>query len=82
MENDMGWAVLKQTESFTLHIRCENCMRESEKLVAVPVGEDAPRDAEELMGSVYLESIPYRCRPCGSVIGRLIGISGGNRYGT
>ncbi|ASS53109.1 hypothetical protein E0H39_03180 [Rhizobium leguminosarum bv. viciae] len=77
----MGYAVLKSPTPFTLHIRCENCMRDSEKVVQMPIGDDVPRDAEELIESVYLESIPYRCQPCGSVIGRLVGITGGNAYG-
>lgn len=77
----MGLAVLKSAAPFTLHIRCENCLRPSEKVVEVPIGDDAPRDADELIDSVYLESIPFRCQPCGSVIGRLVGITGGNSYG-
>jgi hypothetical protein len=77
----MGLAVLKSPTPFTLHIRCENCMRDSERTVDMPVGDDAPRDADELVGSVYLESIPFRCQPCGSVIGQLIGITVGSQYG-
>lgn len=77
----MGLAALKSSAWFTLHIRCENCMRDSEKVVQMPIGDDVPRDAEELIESVYLETIPFRCQPCGSVIGRLVGITGGNAYG-
>lgn len=73
----MGYAVLKSAAPFTLHIRCENCLRDSFKVVEMPVGDDVPRDADELVESVYLEKIPFRCRPCDSVIGRLVGISGG-----
>lgn len=73
----MGCAVLKSAVPFTLHIRCENCMRDSMKVVDVPIGDDAPRDADDLTESVYLRTIPFRCRPCGSVIGRLVGIDGG-----
>ncbi len=73
----MNVAVLRSSAWFTLHIRCENCMRESEKVVEMPLGDDVPRDAEELIESVFLERLSFRCRPCGGVIGRLIGINGG-----
>jgi hypothetical protein len=77
----MGLAALQSHSPFTLHIRCENCMRDSERTLDMPIGDDAPRDADELVGSVYLESIPFRCQPCGSVIGRLVGINGGSLSG-
>lgn len=73
----MGYAVLKSAAPFTLHIRCENCMRDSAKVVEVPCGDHAPRDPDELMDSAFLESIPFRCRHCDSVIGRLTAITGG-----
>jgi hypothetical protein len=76
----MGYAALRRAAPFTLHIRCENCMRDSVKVVDMPIGDDVPRDAEELIESVYLEKIPFRCQPCSGVIGRLVGISGGNSY--
>jgi len=76
----MGLAALKSSAWFTLYIRCENCMRDSERVVQMPIGDDVPRDADELIESVYLEKIPFRCQPCGSVIGRLVGITGGNAY--
>ncbi|KAA0684556.1 hypothetical protein DTW90_36060 [Neorhizobium sp. P12A] len=77
----MGHALLREVAPFTLHIRCENCLRDSEMVVEMPIGDDVPRDAEELIESVFLERIPFRCHPCGGVIGRLTGISGGNAYG-
>ncbi|MGM5010002.1 hypothetical protein ACD592_12845 [Rhizobium sp. 969_B3_N1_2] len=76
----MGLAALQSSAWFTLYIRCENCMRDSERVVQMPIGDDVPRDADELIESVYLEKIPFRCQPCGSVIGRLVGITGGNAY--
>lgn len=75
----MAYAVLKSSAPFTLHIRCENCMRDSTRVVEMPVGDDVPRDADELIESVFLESIPFRCQ-CDSVIGRLVGIEGGYQY--
>jgi len=77
----MHLAVLKSAACFTLQIRCDNCLRDSEKLVELPIGEGVPRDADELIESVFLERIPFRCQPCGGVIGRLIGIEGGYDYG-
>lgn len=77
----MGLAAVQESSPFTLQIRCENCLRESEREVEMPVGEGVPRDAEELIESVFLEKLPFRCRPCGGVIGRLVGISGGCSYG-
>lgn len=76
----MNLAVMRSSAWFTLHIQCDNCMRDSEKVVEMPVGDDVPRDAEELIESVFLEKLPFRCHPCGGVIGRLIGISGGTAY--
>lgn len=77
----MGCAVLKMPLPFTLHIRCENCMRESQKAVEVPEGEGAPRDVDEFMESGLIGSLSFHCRPCGSVIGQIIGIEGGGRHG-
>lgn len=74
-------AAVQASAEFTLHIRCENCLRHSQKFIVMPVGEGIPRDADELTESVYLETIPFRCQPCGSVIGRLVGIDGGMSNG-
>ena len=77
----MGLAVLKDTAPFTLHLRCDNCLRESSRDILLPIGDDIPRDAEELIESAYLGSLKFNCRPCGGVIGRLIGIEGGYSNG-
>lgn len=71
----MGVAALEYKASFELHIRCENCMRESVKTVDVPDVDEAPIDPEDLVDSAFLQSIPYSCRPCGGVIGRLFKIA-------
>lgn len=76
----MGLLALKSSAWFTLHIRCDNCMRDSQKVVQMPVGDDVPRDAEELIESAFLERLPFRCQPCGGLIGRLVGIEGGEGY--
>lgn len=67
-------AALQVKASFELHIRCVNCNRDSAKVVDVPHVDDAPVDPEDLVDSAFIQSIPYHCRPCGSVIGRLIKI--------
>lgn len=74
-------AAVQAAAEFTLHIKCESCLRDSQKFIVMPVGDDIPRDAGELIESVYLESIPFRCQPCGSVIGRIVGIDGGMSNG-
>ncbi|TBY40866.1 hypothetical protein [Rhizobium leguminosarum] len=70
----MGEVALGYKAAFKLHIRCDNCMRESIKAVNVPFADDAPMDPEDLIDSAFLRSIPYYCRPCSGVIGRLFKI--------
>lgn len=77
----MGYAVLKSHAPFELHIRCQNCERESVSVLDVPMGDNMPRDPDELLDSVFLETVPYRCRHCDSVIGRLFAITGGRHHG-
>lgn len=77
----MSLAVLQQTAPFTLHLRCDNCMRESTRDILLPVGEGIPRDADELIESAFLGELKFNCRPCGSVIAQLVGIEGGYDYG-
>lgn len=77
----MGLAVPTATAPFTLHLRCDNCMRESTRHIRLPVGEGIPRDADELIESAFLGDLKFNCRPCGSVIAQLVGIEGGYVYG-
>lgn len=77
----MGLAVPAATAPFTLFLRCDNCMRECTRDIRLPVGEGIPRDAEELIESAFLGDLKFNCRPCGSVIARLVGIEGGYSYG-
>ena len=60
--------------AFELHIRCENCQRETSRQVTVPLVDDAPRDIDELLDSAFLSSLKYCCRHCQSPIGRLFGV--------
>lgn len=75
----MGWALRQQEfQSFTLHIRCENCMRETERGLTVPVCADMPRDADELIQSALLSDMRFCCIHCHSVIGQLFDITVGD----
>jgi len=70
----MGYALRKEATAFTLRIRCENCMRESERVLEMPEADGVPRDPDELVESALLANLPFGCRPCGGVIGQVIGI--------
>ena len=70
----MQLAYSKPSLEFELHIRCENCMRESVRAVTVPGADDAPRDVDELLESVFLSSLRYSCQKCQSPIGRLFAV--------
>ncbi len=75
----MGWALRQhEYQSFTLHIRCENCMRESERGLTVPVCADMPTDADELIQSALLSDMRFCCIHCQSVIGQLLDITVGD----
>ncbi len=74
----MGLALRRTYRAFSLHIRCENCLRETTRLLSVPPGDDAPDDVDELMGSGFLSSMSFRCSHCDCVIGQLFGISDGD----
>lgn len=73
----MGLALRKETRVFTLHVRCSNCLRESTVHIEIPNEEGAPADADDLVESGCLDHVRYQCSPCESVIGQLIGVSGG-----
>lgn len=62
---------LEYKARFELGIRCDNCMRESSRVVDVPNVDDAPCDPEDLVDSAFLASLYYRCRHCDCQIGRL-----------
>lgn len=74
----MGWALRQQEyRSFTLHIRCENCMRDTERGVSVPACGQMPLDADDFLESALLDNMSFHCHHCHGVIGRLFGISEG-----
>lgn len=77
----MGLAVERMPVQLRLHIRCENCLRESSKLLDVPPEADVPTDAYDLEKSGLLQNLTFFCQPCESTIGRLFGISGVRSHG-
>jgi hypothetical protein len=76
----MGLAMMKSQPPLRLHIRCENCLRESSRLLEAPQGVDLPDDPYELAEGGYLNSVPFFCVGCESTIGKLFAISGGYRH--
>ncbi|MBB4347987.1 hypothetical protein [Aliirhizobium cellulosilyticum] len=76
----MGMAMVRERSPLRLHIRCENCLRESSKELEIPPGEYVPSDPLELAGEGYLDGVKFHCGHCDSSIGRLFAISGGSRY--
>lgn len=73
----MGLAVMKSPSPLRLHIRCENCLRESSTVMEVPPDAYVPNDMYELAQQGYLDNIPFFCAHCESSIGKLFAISGG-----
>lgn len=69
----MGCAQVKY-RAFTLFLRCENCLRDSSKVVEVPPGDDSPTSADELLESGFLANVTFSCGPCGATIAQLVGI--------
>ncbi|HVI27495.1 hypothetical protein [Hansschlegelia sp.] len=60
---------------FKLHLRCENCLKESTQTFDIPDVIDAPTTVADLLESGALEHQPYACRECDSAIGVLIGVT-------
>lgn len=71
----MRLALEKTYRSFRLFIRCENCLRETAKVLDVPPGDDAPEDADDLIESGFLSNLSFCCGHCDSPIGRLFAIN-------
>lgn len=76
----MGLAMMKSQPPLRLHIRCENCLRESSRALEVPAGAELPEDMYELAESGYLNNVPFFCAHCESSIGKLFAISGGYQH--
>jgi hypothetical protein len=76
----MGLALMRNAQPLRLHIRCENCLRETSKVLEPPPGADLPDDPMELAEGGYLNNIPFFCLHCESTIGKLFAVSGGSSY--
>ncbi len=60
---------------FKLHLRCENCLKDSVQIFDVPDVVDAPTNVSELLESGALEHQPFACKECESAIGMLVGVT-------
>lgn len=76
----MALALMEPCPPLRLHIRCENCLRESSMVLDAPLGQVLPSDPCELAEEGYLNNVPFYCGYCDSSIGRLFAISGGPRH--
>lgn len=62
------------TRSFTVFMKCENCLLPDEYKLAVPIQEEAPSTIDELLESAALASIPFKCRRCESTIAKVVAV--------
>lgn len=60
---------------FKLHMRCENCLRESSTTLDIPDVVDAPTTVAELRESGVLEHESFVCAECESTIAHLVAIT-------
>lgn len=60
---------------FSMHLRCNNCVRPSVRSVVVPKVEGAPSTVEEFLNSAAMEGVPFHCRYCESSIGTLVAVT-------
>lgn len=59
---------------FRLHLRCDNCIKESIRTLDVPEADDAPCDIDELLDSAFLQSQRFSCDACETPIALIAGI--------
>lgn len=67
------YALQRSAVQFTLHLRCDGCLKESVRIVDAPSADDAPTDVDELIESEFLAGMTYSCPRCECRIGRLVG---------
>jgi hypothetical protein len=58
---------------FRLHLRCDFCLIDSERVIDVPAVEDAPEDIDSLIESGFLGRQRFQCSKCESPIATLVG---------
>jgi len=71
----MRSALYPRSKTFSLHLRCSNCLRDSFRDIAVPQVDGAPTCVDEFIESILLQRLAFDCSRCESVIGRLIGVT-------
>ncbi|WP_085025271.1 hypothetical protein [Ensifer aridi] len=76
----MSVALRRKPRLFTLHIRCDNCLRESARRLEVAPVDDAPSDVDELVESGLIGTLRFNCI-CAGLVGQIIGISQERDYG-
>ena len=59
---------------FKLHIRCENCVHDTARVLEVPDAEDAPTSIDDLLESAYLARQRFVCIHCDNPIGLIASI--------
>ncbi len=72
----MGLALGKSGGVYCLHVRCANCVRDSQMTVFVPSGCD-PIEADEFTSSAELGALRYQCSRCEGVVGQIVGVVAG-----
>jgi len=73
----MGLALEKSSRIYYLHVRCANCVRDSQMSVFVPAGCE-PIEANEWADCAELSSLRYQCEWCDSAIGQIVGVVAGS----
>ncbi len=76
----MSVALRHKPRVFNLHLRCSNCLRESERRIDVPAVDDAPEDIDELIESGLLGEMRFHCMDCQCLVGNIIGIGQEKNY--
>lgn len=71
--------------TFVMHMRCNNCLADGERHVAVPEDDpDAPTDVEEFLLSGVFAAQKYVCEDCENPIAALVAVTqkdaSGERY--
>jgi hypothetical protein len=60
---------------FRLHLRCDCCLVDSERIVDVPAVEEAPDDIDSLLESGFMARQRFQCSKCEGPIATLVGVT-------
>lgn len=69
--NEIGEGIAAR---FKLHIRCENCVHDTARVLDIPVDDDAPTTIDELLESAFLARQRFVCIHCDNPIGLIASI--------